>query len=296
MNDRNVIRRRRIVALTCVIGSIALLTAYFGETVDGPLHAIQRGAQRLLGPLESGASRALKPVRDSASWVDEALEAKGENERLKAELARARAELARAQVDQRDAAQLRELAELSIDPRYPDGGEPVTARVIARSPTRWFGTVQIDKGSGDGVKLDQPVVTGDGLAGKVTVVTGGTATVALLTEETTAVSAQVVPDGANGVVAPVLGDFRNVALQFIEKGRPVREGQTVVTSGFSDTAEGLSSRFPRGIPIGVVDEVDPATREQYQRVGIRLFADLQHMDYVQVLTRPGAGERAEVRP
>ncbi len=233
------IRRRRIVALTCVIGSIALLTGYFGEAVGGPLHAIQRGAQRLLGPLESGASRALKPVRDSVSWVDEALEAKGENERLRAELAHARGELARAQVDQRDAAQLQELAELSNDPRYPQGAEPVTARVIARSPTRWFATVQIDKGTGDGIAVDQPVVTGDGLAGRVSAVTGGTATVALLTEETTAVAAKVVPDGANGVVAPLLGDYRDVALQFIEKGRRLREGQTVVTSGFSDTAEGL---------------------------------------------------------
>lgn len=295
MNDRNVIRRRRIVALTCVVASIALLTGYFGEAVGGPLHTLQRGAQRLLGPLESGASRALKPVRDSIAWFDETLEAKGENERLRAELAEARGRLARAQVDQRDAAQLQELAELAGDPRYPQGTEPVTARVIARSPTRWFSNVQINRGSSDGVAVDQPVVTGDGLAGKVTAVTGGTATVALLTEETTAVAAQVVPNGANGVVAPVLGNYRDVALQFIEKGRRVREGQTVVTSGFA-SPDGLSSRFPRGIPIGVVKEVDPAVREQYQRVGIRLFADLQDMDYVQVLTRAAPGERAGVLP
>ena len=69
----------------------------------------------------------------------------------------------------------------------------------------------------------------------------------------------------------------------------------MVTSGF--TASRVESLFPRGIPIGTVREVDLDEVELYQRVHVRPFADLRHIDYVQVLTRrPGATAQAEVSP
>ena len=72
----------------------------------------------------------------------------------------------------------------------------MTARVIARSSTSWYSGVKIDKGSSDGVKLDQPVIAAGGLAGKITRVTGGTAEVTLITDGSSAVSAQIMPRGA----------------------------------------------------------------------------------------------------
>ena len=45
--------------------------------------------------------------------------------------------------------------------------------MIGRSPTVWYSTVTIDKGSGDGVRINDPVVNGDGLVGRVTDVTHG---------------------------------------------------------------------------------------------------------------------------
>ena len=65
---------------------------------------------------------------------------------------------------------------------------------------------------------------GGGLAGKVTSVSGGTATVTLITDESSAVSAQVMPDGAAGIVKPTVGDPSDMLLDFIEKGRPVSQG------------------------------------------------------------------------
>ena len=44
----------------------------------------------------------------------------------------------------------------------------MAARVIARSPTVWYSTIRINKGRGDGVRVDQPVIAAGGLAGKVT--------------------------------------------------------------------------------------------------------------------------------
>ena len=179
---------------------------------------------------------------------------------------------------------------------FPQGTRPVTARVIARSPTVWYSTVKIDKGSGDGVREDHPVIAAGGLVGKVTRVTGGTAEVTLITDGSSAVSAQVMPDGANGIVKPEVGEPDDLLLDFVQKGRRVTKGATVVTSGF--TSSRVESRFPRGVPIGRVSRVDLDEVELYQRVHIRPFADLRRVDYVQVLTSRGrpADTAAQLAP
>jgi rod shape-determining protein MreC len=295
VHDRKVIRRRRAALAAFVALSIAILTAYFGESGGGFFHAFQRGAQETFAPVETGASRALKPIRDLFGWAGDTVDAKDQNEELRKEVARLRSQLARSQTAERDVAQLKGLVGLQKEQGFPQGTEPVTARVIARSPTVWYSKIKIDKGSSDGVRIDQPVIasSGDiedeagGLAGKVTSVTGGNAEVTLITDASIGVGAQVMPAGASGVVRPEVGDPRDLLLDFVEGGRRVTENTTVVTSGFK-TADG-ESLFPRGIPIGRVTEADLDEVEIYQRVHIRPFADLKQIDIVQVLTKRLAG-------
>jgi rod shape-determining protein MreC len=283
--DKKVVRRRRAVLAVCVALSVALLTAYFGESGGGFLHALQRGTQEALAPVETGASRALKPIRDLFGWAGDTIEAKDENKRLKGEVERLRSELAQAETARRDARELRRLVGLQRQEGFPRGTKPVTARVIARSPTVWYSSVKIDKGESDGVRIDQPVIAAGGLAGKVTRVTGGTAEVTLLTDASSAVSAQIMPEGASGIVKPEVGNPRDLLLDFVEKGRRVTEGTTVVTSGF--TSSRVESLFPRGIPIGRVTGADLDEIELYQRVHIKPFADFRRLDYMQVLTSRG---------
>lgn len=292
MYDRKVIRRRRATLGVLVALSVFLITVSFGDSAGGGVRAIQRGAQEVLSPLETGASKALKPFRDAVGWTGDVLQAQGENERLRDELAALRREVARVTTARRDAEQLRAFGQIVREDAFPGDSRPVTARVIARSPTLWYANVQINRGSGDGIREDQPVITGDGLAGKVTAVTGGSATVTLITDpERSAVSAQVMPDGANGIVRAKAGNPRDLLLDFVEKGRKIRQGATLVTSGFT-SSRGLESKFPRGIPIGKVKKVNRTELELYQRVHIEPFAELRRMDYVQVLTGGGGGERA----
>jgi len=133
--------------------------------------------------------------------------------------------------------------------------------------------------------VDDPVITGDGLVGKVTDVNGGTATVTLITDSSSSVSAEIVPDGSNGVVQPAVGDPNDMQLNFVQKGRDITVGQTVITSGFASGR--LESLYPRGIPIGRVRRVDANELELYQRVHIQPFADFRRMDVVQVLRHRG---------
>ena len=83
MYDRKVVRRRRAALAVFLALSIAILTAYFGESGGGFFHALQRGAQEAFAPIETGASRALKPVRDLFGWAGDTVDAKKENKDLK---------------------------------------------------------------------------------------------------------------------------------------------------------------------------------------------------------------------
>lgn len=294
MYDKKVVRRRR-AALAVLVGlSLALLTVYFGENGSGFLHSLQRGSQAAFSPLEKGVSRVFQPVSNLAGWTGDVFHAKKQNKDLKKEVSQLRAQLAQNQTAQRDAAELRALVGLPKQSGFDTGGKLVTARVIARSPTVWYSVVDINKGSGDGVHVNDPVITANGLAGKITDVTGGTARVTLITDESSAVSAEVMPDGSNGIVKPEVGNPSDLLLDFIQKNADIHVGETVVTSGFASSK--LDSLFPRSIPIGKVTRVEPSELEQYQRVHLRPFADLRRMDYVQVLTGRISNQTAQVTP
>ena len=290
MYDRKVVRRRRAALAVFVVLSIAILTAYFGESGGGFFHTFQRGAQEAFAPVETGASRALKPMRDFFGWAGDTIDAKDQNADLKKEVQRLRGRLAAAETEQRDADQLKALASLHDENYFPQSTAPVTGRVIARSATVWYSTLKIDKGSGDGVRENQPVIAAGGLIGKVTTVTGGTAEVRLITDGQSGVSAQVFPAGVTGVVRPEVGNPEDLLLEYVESGRRVTENTLVITSGF--TSSRTESLFPRGIPIGRVTKVDLDELETYQRVHVKPFADLRRIDVVQVLTRKGVAQQA----
>lgn len=281
MYDKQVVRRRRAVLALLVGLSIVLLTGYFGEGGGGFFHSLQSGAQTVLSPIEEGASRAFKPVRDLVGWTGDVFDAKDENKQLKKDLSSARADLVRAQTAERENTQLRGQLKITDDLGYTSSSR-VTGRVIVRSPIVWYSTVTLDVGKGDGVRVDQPVISGDGLVGKVTAVTGGTATVTLITDGSSNVPAQIEPDGAHGIVKPAVGDPNDMQLQYIQKNHPVNKGAKVVTAG---SAPGkLESIFPRGIPIGEVSRVSTGELDLYRTVHIRPWADFRRMDYLTVLT------------
>jgi rod shape-determining protein MreC len=286
---RKQVRRRRAILVALIITSLVLLSAHFSEARSGPLHAIQRGVATVLSPLESVASEALKPGRDLVNWFDETFEARGENDELREELAEVRAELAEAQSaiaqNERFRAMLALNEDLGLDPSY----EPLTARIISRSPSVINATLGVNAGSGDGVEVDDPVISGDGLVGRISEVTSSTAQVQLLTDPRNAVSARVVPDGPQGILEPVAGDPDDLRLDFISDEEEVEEGQMLVTAGWSNGE--LSSAYPQGIPIGEITETTLGEQD-FQRVTARAFADMTDLEYVQILI--GGPERAGV--
>lgn len=281
---RKQVRRRRAVLTLLVIGSFLLLTITYGQSSGG----LQRGVSTIFSPLQGVADRALKPARDLVGWFDKTFEARGENGRLEEELVIARRQAVAGQEALQENAQLRKLVALTGGPALAESAyEPVTGRVIARSPTIWHSTVTIDVGSDDGVRVDDPVISGDGLVGLIASAQGGSAQVSLITDHTSAVSAKVLPSGVQGVIRPDVGDPEDLILDFIDSTKDVQGGQAVVTSGWC--AQGLCSLFPPGLPVGEVTNASIVEQEASQQVHLRPYADLANLDLVQVLTGGSRG-------
>lgn len=276
MYDRKTIRRRRAVLALLVGCSVILLTASFG---DG-LRSVERGALEVFAPIQEGASKALKPVRDAAGWVTATIDAKDEVEELRAERDRLRVDLSQSRGALRENDRLRAL--LRMDERLDLAErEPLTALVVSRPSSEWTSTIQIDKGRGDGVREGQPVVASGGLVGRVQTASRGSAIVQLITDEDSGVAARVNENDVAGIVEAEVGNPSDLRLQYVGRVENVDRGQTIVTAGSVD--ERFGSDFPRGLPIGRVAEVDDD-----DRVRVRPFANTRSLDYVQVLLRPGS--------
>jgi len=273
------VRRRRAVLVALVALSLILLTAYFREAPSGGLHSVQRGFLTVVSPIQDGANKALKPVRDLFGWVGDTLHAKSQRNELRKQVDRLQHELIAKQYNERSYQELLRLFNLDNQitaARY----DPVTATVTFKSPNLWYSTVIIDAGSARGVRVNDPVIDGEGLVGKVTQVVSDSAQVSLITDSEVGVSAMVNSSGVTGIVQPQVGNPNDLVLQYLPANATVNPGDYVVTSG--TVASGGESLFPRGIPIGQVSSRDESS--PYEAVNVTPLADLHTVETVQVLT------------
>jgi len=276
---RKQVRRRRAVLALLIISSFALLTLTYGQRSGG----LQRTVSAAFSPVQTVADRALKPARDLVNWFDETFDARGENKRLAEELEAVREQAVAGKAAVGENAELRKLLRLDrTGVLAASAYEPVTGRVIARSPTIWYATVTIDLGEGDGVRVDDPVISGAGLVGRIASVGGGSSQVTLLTDHTSAVTAKVVPQGVQGMIRPEVGDPEDLVLDFIDSSRKVGVGDAVVTAGWR--AQDFASLFPPNLPVGEVTKASIDEQVASRQVQVRPYADMRNLDFVQVLT------------
>lgn len=296
MHDKRV-RRRRAALIALVAASLILLTAYFGGPPSSPLHTIQRGIVQIFSPIQQGASTVLSPVRDVAGWFSDTFHARSQVTQLRKKVQRLTTELAQTQEAQLLNRQLSK--EVHLDARDNISFyRPVTADVIWHDPTLWYQTIEIDKGSDDGVQVDQPVIGDGALVGRISTVDPTVSIVQLITDHSVNVAAQVQDKhGDTGLLVPAVGNPNEMLLQDLPRivpGQPGPQlGQLVVTAGYKSGP--LNSLYPRGIPIGQVSNASANNLINNNQVQVSPAADLRHLSVVQVLTSPHApAVRAQV--
>jgi rod shape-determining protein MreC len=278
VHDKTV-RRRRAVLVVLVALSLILLTAYFGEAPGGRLHAVQRGFLTVLSPIQDGANKALKPVRDAFGWIGDTVHAKGQRDQLRKQVDKLRREVIANQSERTSYRELLALYHLDNNLSIANY-HPVTATVVEKSPSIWYVTVIIDRGEASGIHVNDPVINAEGLVGKVTQLASDGAQVSLITDSTMGVSARLGSSTATGIVQPKVGEPNDLLLQYLPANTQANKGDYVVTSGTVSSPD--DSLYPPGIPIGQVTSVNEESA--YRSVNVHPLVNLHSLDVVQVLT------------
>jgi rod shape-determining protein MreC len=272
---------------TLVLLSLVLITFSFRESPNGVLHRVGGVGATVLRPFEVGAERVARPFRDAYGYLAGLVHAKSENERLRRELDEARQQAIQGQAAAHENEALRAALKYIDSPAFPRDFRPVNTRVLGRPASPYEQQVIIAAGSDAGIRVDTPVITDDGLVGRVTQVTGSAAQVTLLTDEESAVQALDLYTSATGLVRHGQGEG-SLILDRVPKESAVHEGDLIVTAG--SRSKQYPSLFPRGIAIGTVTSVGQTDTALYKQIQIEPFVDFGSLDSVIALvaerTRP----------
>ena len=169
---------------------------------------------------------------------------------------------------------LRELVNFSHSIDY----EVIAAQVIGREPTKRFDSVIIDKGYNNNISTDMPVVTSDGVVGRIVAVSNNYAKVLLLIDKNSSIDALLQRTRERGIIK---GGGRNnpCSFDYLETTSDVMIGDKIITSGL----EGL---FPKGISIAYVTDINPNIRGSlFKGIYIQPTVDFSKLEEVLVILK-----------
>ena len=244
----------KLLVALCV-ASVVIVTLYFREGPSGPVHILRSAAQTVSTPFSWVGSQIARPFAALGNIVRNATADSATLSELEQQNAGLRQQLAQMTEYQQENERLEALFNLTN--AYGMRGK--AARVIGYATDSWSDTITIDKGATDGVKLDMPVTCGTGVVGQVTSVAATSATVRLISDPQSGVSAMLQGSRASGIVSgSVDGTLR---LQYVDSSVAVNVGEIVVTSG-------LGGVFPKGLPLGTVTSVTTNPSDLYHEITI----------------------------
>ncbi len=267
--------KNTVVLATLLLAQLlALAVQVKRQTAEGPVRLIRLVAVTTIAPFERLMIYTGQGVRGVWTNYIDLRSVRRENERLKAEAGQMRLERAREQEDARQARRIQAL--LGFKEQWIDA--TVAAQVIGTSGTESSRLVYLDKGSKNGIKADMPVITPDGVVGKVLTVYGETAQVLLINDPTSGVGAMLVNSRLQGIVkGTATGE---VQLNYIMGDETVQTGEALVTSGGDRI-------FPKGLPIGKVANVSLG-RNLFLEIKLKPAVDLDRLEEVLVITQQKA--------
>ena len=278
-------RSARLLVVSLVAASLAIITVDYRGGDEGPLAAAGRAVNTAIAPLQRAASSVVQPVANFFSDLADLPRLAERNDELAAQLEDLQAAQAlNAALRQRiqDLEDILRLAETTRD--------PIPATVIARSGSNFEWTVTIDRGSDARVAVDMPVVTGDAaaarLVGRVIGVTPNSAKVQLLIDRDFAVPAILSTSRETGLV--VGRGEEELRMELIAPGVELSatEPESVFTLGYR--IRGQPGLYPPDLLIGTVSRAFSRPDSVETFVTVRPAVDFTTLRYVLVL-----GSRAE---
>lgn len=270
--------KKMIVLLISVIMFVSLISLSIRSGDSIPfLQQASNDITAVMGRVFSRPANALTSVFESVSDLQNTYE---ENQRLKTEIDKIYERQAEISVLRDENMRLGE--ELELQNSLTEF-QTISGTVISRSPDNWVDQIIVDRGSQDGVEVGMPVMSGNGLIGRISEVNPTSSKVVLLTNiEQTAnqVSSEIILDEeiVYGLISGYDNSAEHLVMSQITSTIEIDEGELITTSG-------LGGVIPRGLVIGEVEEVTMDAHGLAQQVYVRPAADFENIRYVTIINR-----------
>ena len=261
------LQTRSILVVGLLLAGLGLL----GLSQTGMLEPVQSALLAPLATLQQWVARATGGASALGQPQPDLDTLRQRNAELEAQVTQLQSDVVRLRENE---AQLNLLAGLLNYARTQPDNRYLAANVIGRDPSPFVHYVILDRGSNAGVQKDMPVVTGQGLVGRIVQVTSAASKVQLIVDSTSAVNARLQASRDEGVVVgqPAGG----LEMQFISQQASVQPGDLVITSG-------LGGKYPAGVVLGTVSVVEKQAYEVVQRAELTSAVDFNRLEIVLII-------------
>lgn len=275
---RNTERRPRnlgdfaIRLIILVLGALLLMALQ----ISGNLRPLTGAITQLTSPAQLGATGVTESVSSTWNSLLSLRTIQQEAAALGVRNLQLQAEIDTYKEVEKENEQLRSMLNFAqTRPRLELRGAQIVARVIGEESTNYFDSIQIDLGREHGITVGMPVVTDQGLVGRISEVNEATSKVLLLNDPSSSTSALLGESRLNGVInGSTSGEL---IMDFIPQGPTFKVGEVALTSG-------LGGRFPKGIVIGAVESVEVQANAVFQKAKINPSVDFGSLELVLVIT------------
>lgn len=241
---------------------------------------------RILLPVENLIIRIFAPVQHQVyvmgSGMNNFYSNISSNKDLKAENDRLMKEVQELTIENSQLSTLIQIeAETTIQERFLQdlGLEAVTARVIGKNPEANLQAIILDKGSKDGVRIDQPLITSEGvIIGKIEKVRPNSSEALLINDPRSKIAAVI--QNENESKGFVVGDHGlSLKMELIPQNEQVSIGDVIVTSG-------LEPSIARGLVVGKITRVETEANGFFQTAFLQSLVKIDNLTIVSILKSP----------
>lgn len=260
-----------LTLIVCGVLSLAVFTLSVADVGSAPLYGARAVVQTAVSPVREVTSFVFAPFSALKRFIKNATAPSEALTSLQDQNAKLAAELTRLREQQSEAERLQAL--LGFKNTYQLEGQG--ARVIAGSLDSYNATITIDKGATSGFTKGMAVTDSKGVVGEISEVSATTSVVRLITDERSSVAAQVQSSRAQGQIE---GQGSLVLkMDLVRVDQQVKADDMVVTSG-------LGGVYPKGLPLGIVTNVDRPQGAMYFTISVKPLASLGNLEEVFVVT------------
>ena len=262
-----------LVIMTIFCASCIVATFASGVTTV----PLQEAAGIIIVPFENSINHISSVFSGISDRMKDKEEILAENKKLQSQVDSLTEQNNKLIQDQTELVRLEQLYDL--DQQYTEYPK-VAARIISKDPGNWYDTFMINKGTSDGIRIDNNVIAGKGLVGIVTEVGAHWATVRSIIDDSSNVSAMTVSTQDNWVVEgdlELIDEGKLSFSQLYDQDNKVTVGERIVTSN-------ISEKYVEGLFIGYISEISQDSNNLTKNGTIVTPVDFAHLKDVLVIT------------